>query len=75
MTFKYIIKRAFWQGRSEIRRKNLRAGLKKEWQRQVGDRPIMNRRWLLAILYTSFVYLGAVFEAVIYESSRSYYLH
>lgn len=64
VTFRYILIRAFWQGRSEIRRKNLRSGLKKEWQRQVGDRSIISMRGLLAILYTTFVLLGGIYEGV-----------
>lgn len=64
VSFRYILKRAFWQGRSEIRRKSLRAGLKKEWRRQAGDRPVISRRGLLAILYTTFVLLGGVYEGI-----------
>jgi hypothetical protein len=35
ITLRYLVRRAYWQGRSEVRRGQIRAGLRKEWQRYV----------------------------------------
>ena len=56
LNLRYLVRRAYWQGRSEIRRENARLGLKKEWHRH-------RRSGLpLAILYTSVEVLGMLRE-------------
>ncbi|WP_282697759.1 glycosyltransferase [Streptomyces sp. CC208A] len=53
----YLLRRAYWQGRSEVRRRTARSGLHKEWRRNrssgVGARPVV-----LAVLYTAAVLTG-----------------
>lgn len=60
----YLLRRAYWQGRSEVRRKNAARGLQKEWTR---NRPLQlataPRRTLLALLYTGAVAAGTLHEA------------
>jgi len=59
----YLIRRAYWQGRSEYRRRSAWQGVRKEWLRnRVGSRgqPL---RVLLALTYITCVVLGIVHEA------------
>lgn len=64
LTLSYLLRRAFWQGRSEARRNDARRGIGKEWNRnRSGDaaRPV---RAALALLYTGSVLLGVCREAI-----------
>jgi glycosyltransferase involved in cell wall biosynthesis len=64
LTLAYLLRRAFWQGRSETRRNDARGGIRKEWDRNRsgdGARPV---RAALAVLYTASVLLGACWEAM-----------
>jgi glycosyltransferase involved in cell wall biosynthesis len=59
----YILRRAYWQGRSEYRRRSAWQGARKEWRRnRVGSRrqPL---RLLLALTYVACVVLGIAREA------------
>ncbi|WP_431681195.1 glycosyltransferase family 2 protein [Kitasatospora sp. KL5] len=53
----YLLRRAYWQGRSEVRRNTTRRGLRKEWSRNRsgGSGP---RATALALLYTAAVLVG-----------------
>jgi len=59
LTLAYLLRRAFWQGRSEVRRHDTRHGISKEWQRNRSG-----GRLALAVLYTASVLSGACWEAV-----------
>ncbi|MFJ7342429.1 glycosyltransferase family 2 protein [Streptomyces sp. NPDC101110] len=64
LTLSYLLRRAFWQGRSEARRNDARRGIGKEWNRNWsgdGPRPV---RAALALLYTASVLLGVLREAM-----------
>ncbi|MGW2702303.1 glycosyltransferase family 2 protein [Streptomyces sp. NPDC001340] len=64
LTLSYLLRRAFWQGRSEARRNDVRRGIAKEWDRNRsgdGPRPVSSA---LAVLYTTSVLLGVCWEAV-----------
>jgi glycosyltransferase involved in cell wall biosynthesis len=64
LTLTYLLRRAFWQGRSEVRRNDARRGIRKEWDRNRsgnGTRPV---RIALAVLYTSTVILGVCWEVI-----------
>jgi glycosyltransferase involved in cell wall biosynthesis len=64
LTLSYLLRRAFWQGRSEARRHDARRGVGKEWNRNRsgdGARPV---RTALSLLYTASVLLGVCREAV-----------
>ncbi|MFE3874105.1 glycosyltransferase family 2 protein [Kitasatospora sp. NPDC059146] len=53
----YLTRRAYWQGRSEVRRGTARGGLHKEWNRnRSGGRGV--RSAALALLYTTAVLTG-----------------
>ncbi|MCG6497023.1 glycosyltransferase family 2 protein [Kitasatospora sp. A2-31] len=53
----YLLRRAYWQGRSEVRRGTARAGLHKEWRRNRSGGP-GGRPAVLAVLYTAAVLTG-----------------
>lgn len=61
----YLLRRAWWQGRSEMRRSAARTSLSKEWRRAVATGPACAapaRRYLLAAFYVSAVASGIVAE-------------
>jgi glycosyltransferase involved in cell wall biosynthesis len=61
----YLLRRAWWQGRSEMRRSAARTSLSKEWRRAVATGPASTapaRRYLLAVLYVAAVASGIVVE-------------
>jgi glycosyltransferase involved in cell wall biosynthesis len=63
----YLLRRAWWQGRSERRRRNLGRALFKEWRRNVGAGPArasLVRRYPLAVLFVGAVVVGGVTELV-----------
>lgn len=66
LKFCRILSRAFWQGRSEVRRFNACPGALKEWRRNMKgwrDNPV--RICCLALLYLLMVLLGMVIESVL----------
>ncbi|CAM5677733.1 hypothetical protein SALBM311S_02136 [Streptomyces alboniger] len=71
LTLSYLLRRAFWQGRSEARRNDARRGIEKEWNRNRsgdGARPV---RAALAVLYTASVLLGVAREAFTRSRTRA----
>ncbi len=58
LTLSYLLRRAYWQGRSEVRRNDAWRGLAKEWNRNSGNAPRT-----LAALYTVCVFVGVCREA------------
>lgn len=64
----YLLRRAWWQGRSEMRRSAARTSLSKEWRRAVATGPASAapaRRYLLAALYVAAVATGIAAEYAI----------
>lgn len=59
LTLAYLLRRAFWQGRSEVRRHDTRHGISKEWQRNRSGGCLA-----LTVLYMASVLSGACWEAV-----------
>lgn len=58
----YLLRRAFWQGRSEVRRRDARAGLRKEWRR-LADRSVPpQKRLVLAPMFLTAVAAGVLWE-------------
>ncbi|MGW2397146.1 glycosyltransferase family 2 protein [Kitasatospora sp. NPDC001664] len=59
LRLRYLLRRAYWQGRSEVRRRTAAQGLAKEWKRNrsVG-------RPALALLYTGAVLVGELHEVL-----------
>ncbi|MCX5397189.1 glycosyltransferase [Streptomyces sp. NBC_00102] len=53
----YLLRRAYWQGRSEVRRGTAASGLRKEWARNRSGGPAA-RPAALALLYTAAVLTG-----------------
>ena len=62
-TVRYLLRRAFWQGRSEVRRAQAAAGLSKEWTRY---RTFSSARRTVPV---ACIYLAAVLAGVIIELS------
>jgi glycosyltransferase involved in cell wall biosynthesis len=63
----YLVRRSFWQGRSEIRRSSPWSGVKKEWRRAMSGGPV--GIWLKVIRSMAGVGLFACFLAgLIYEA-------
>lgn len=59
-TLRYLVRRAYWQGRSEVRRGQPLAGLRKEWSRHT----IPGAGLLAAPLYTAAFVAGLVREGI-----------
>ncbi|MFJ7279797.1 glycosyltransferase family 2 protein [Kitasatospora sp. NPDC098663] len=57
----YLLRRAYWQGRSEVRRRTAGSGLLKEWGRNRSGGPGLLPA-ALAVLYTAAVLAGTVRE-------------
>ncbi|MEU0924593.1 glycosyltransferase family 2 protein [Streptomyces malaysiensis] len=64
LTLSYLLRRAFWQGRSEARRNDARRGISKEWNRNRSGAAPRRVRLALAVLYTASVLLGVCREAI-----------
>ncbi len=62
LSLAYLLRRAFWQGRSEVRRNDAWSGLAKEWSRNRGSEGGLPGS-ALAGLYTVSVALGMCHEA------------
>lgn len=62
LRLRYLLRRAYGQGRSEARRGTPREGLAKEWRRNLGDSRRDPRQTAYALLYTSAVFLGVTRE-------------
>jgi glycosyltransferase involved in cell wall biosynthesis len=63
-TFRYLLRRAFACGRTEVRRRNFCGGISKEWSRYLAGNRRSFHRWVLAFLYTSVVVSGAIYESI-----------
>ena len=68
LSLSYLLRRAYWQGRSEVRRRNVRTGFKKEVLRYFSTESPLHCRCCLAALYGLLLLLGIVVESV---SSRA----
>ncbi len=60
----YLLRRAFWQGRSEYRRRDARRGLGKEWSRNWRSSCCIPRRVALTVTFGCSVTAGVACEAV-----------
>lgn len=69
LSFAYIARRAFWQGRSEFRRSNSVAGFRKEATRALHQDVAAPRRFALAGVYLGLVGIGIAFEAFRWATS------
>ena len=64
-TVSYLLRRAWWQGRSEVRRGSAKPAISKEWSRATAVGPASAstpRRLLLATAFTSAVLIGIACE-------------
>lgn len=60
--FRYLVRRAYWQGRSEARRKDLVGGLKKELSRNFDLSKFSARGIILGFLYFTCTLVGGLSE-------------
>jgi hypothetical protein len=58
----YMLRRSYWQGRSEFRRRNSINGLKKEWNRFFDHETRPTKKILLAFFYSAAVLAGVSVE-------------
>jgi glycosyltransferase involved in cell wall biosynthesis len=65
LSLKYMLRRSYWQGRSEIRRSNGINGLAKEWNRFVKTNDTFPKKMFLAFIYSSSLILGMMTEILI----------
>lgn len=65
LRMQYLVRRAFWQGRSEYRRRDARRGLGKEWARNWRADCSVSRRAALTMVYGTSVAVGVVYEAIV----------
>lgn len=63
LTMPYLVRRAYWQGRSEQRRRDWRRGLRKELQRNWRGDGDLARRTVLTALYGASTFAGICVEA------------
>jgi glycosyltransferase involved in cell wall biosynthesis len=61
----YLIRRVYWQGRSEVRRSNLVSGARKEWSRYHKPRTGSVKLCTLAVIYLLVFLAGAFYELVV----------
>jgi hypothetical protein len=70
---RYLMRRAWWQGRSERRRHSLGLAVVKEWRRNAGDGPAAAgplRRSALAVAFVAAVVVGGCWEVAVSAASR-----
>lgn len=74
ISFRYVLRRAFWQGRSEVRRSQFPAALKKEFRRNNITRCRFPLRIAVGTVTLSAFSLGAAYEKVIQlaQSTRNH---
>jgi glycosyltransferase involved in cell wall biosynthesis len=60
----YILRRSYWQGRSEYRRKNIIQGFRKEWLRYLSSKYTFSVRIGLGLFYSSSFLAGVIIELV-----------
>lgn len=66
LTLTYLLRRAFWQGRSEVRRRSAAKGIAKEWRRNLDTGgPLVGKRGGLALLYGTSVLVGVLSEVAL----------
>lgn len=70
LSVKYMARRAYWQGRSEVRRADISNGVMKEWKRFLNNEVNGPREHLLAVLYIMAVITGVIWEALVGESPK-----
>jgi glycosyltransferase involved in cell wall biosynthesis len=61
---RYLLRRAWWQGRSEARRRSIRSGIRKEFQRLSRGRTHVVARGVVMCVFGAAVVAGAAFELV-----------
>jgi hypothetical protein len=69
----YLLRRAWWQGRSEVRRSTAATSLGKEWRRGVARGPAAAApalRYALSLVYTGAVASGIVTELMLQTAQR-----
>jgi len=64
LSLSYMVRRAYWQGRSELRRGNVRKGLIKEWLRFFNTDSPGFRTITLALFYTITIWIGVEWEKI-----------
>lgn len=62
LTMRYMLRRAYWQGRSEQRRADALNGLGKEWRRFLETDAMTLRKLVLALMYCCAVLIGILTE-------------
>lgn len=61
----YLLRRSYWQGRSEFRRSDSVKGLKKEWKRFLSGDTLPTKKILLAFFYGTAVLAGVAVEFLV----------
>jgi glycosyltransferase involved in cell wall biosynthesis len=64
LSARYLFRRAYWQGRTEVRRDNVCGGVRKEWRRYTADAGLSDLRWSLALAYLGAFLFGVVAEVL-----------
>ena len=70
LRFSYLLRRAWWQGRSEVRRSNCAAGFLKELRRNLDAAATSPLRLFVGLIYTGAVAAGVVVELASHGASR-----
>jgi glycosyltransferase involved in cell wall biosynthesis len=73
ISYCYMWRRTIWQGRSEVMRKNIIRGLKKEWRRYTLSKRTSLTWWkyIIAIKYLSVFLLGVIIQ-IAYDAHNSF---
>jgi hypothetical protein len=68
LNFYYILKRVFWQGRSEVIRNNIKKGIMKEWDRYLKSFEFNTfKRFCFALFYIILLFMGILYQILNYE--------
>lgn len=71
LSISYMARRAYWQGRSEVRRSNVGKGVIKEWRRYLNNEENGLKESILAVLYIIAVLSGVIWEALVGRTPES----
>jgi hypothetical protein len=67
---RYVVRRVYWQGRTEVRRRNLCKAIGKEWSRYRTCRGNLFFVYMLAIAYLAVLLGGAIWEIASFATHR-----
>lgn len=71
LSISYMARRAYWQGRSEVRRADVRNGVMKEWRRFLRNEGNGVKENILAVFYITAVLTGVIWEGLARQTPKA----